>query len=308
MTATGLPGRSRMQPDHHGEQHVLHPTAHEGPTGPRATVILVGNEKGGTGKSTVAMHVVVGLLRSGFNVSSIDLDSRQATLSRHVANRRAMKERDDADLPMPLHVTFTASDHVSRDEAERADIEAFDALLSELSGTVDFIVIDTPGADTPVARHALSRADKLITPINDSFVDLDLLMEVSGSTHGTGRISLFAEQVWEQRKQRAARDGGSIDWIVMRNRLSSLNARNKVAMFEAVQGLARRIGFRVVPGFSERVIFRELFPLGLTILDLFETEGTGPPTTSRIAARQEVRTLLMALRLRHPGTARQEVA
>ncbi len=308
MTAPSLPGRSRMQPDHHGEQHVMHPTAHEGPTGPRATVILVGNEKGGTGKSTVAMHIVVGLLRSGFEVGSIDLDSRQATLSRHIANRRAMQERDGADLPMPRHVTFTASDHVSRDEAERADIEAFDTLLSELADTVDFIVIDTPGADTPVTRYALSRADKLITPINDSFVDLDLLMEVSGSTHETGRISLFAEQVWEQRKQRAARDGGSIDWLVMRNRLSSLNARNKVLMFEAVQGLALRIGFRVVPGFAERVIFRELFPRGLTILDMFETGGTGPPTTSQIAARQEVRTLIMALGLPHPGAARQKVA
>ena len=169
-------------------------------------------------------------------------------------------------------------------------------------------MIDTPGADTPVARRALSHADKLITPINDSFVDLDVLTEVSGSADGSGRISHFAEQVWEQRKLRAARDGGSIDWIVMRNRLSSLNARNKVAMFEAVQAVARRIGFRAVPGFSERVIFRELFPRGLTILDLFEVEEADAPTTSRIAARQEVRTLLMALRLRHPGTVRRKVA
>src|SRR5258708_15243031 len=39
----------------------------------------------------------------------------------------------------------------------------------------DVIVIDTPGRDDPVARAAILRADTLVTPMNDSFVDLDLI-------------------------------------------------------------------------------------------------------------------------------------
>jgi chromosome partitioning protein len=128
--------------------------------------------------------------------------------------------------------------------------------------------------------------------LNDSLVDFDLLARVEGNDV---RPSKYAEMVWEQKKNRALRDGGSIDWIILRNRLSSINARNKGEMERLVQTLSKRIGVRTIDGFGERVIFRELFLQGLTLLDLRELGIV--PNLSHVAARQEVKALVEAIRV-----------
>jgi chromosome partitioning protein len=87
-----------------------------------------------------------------------------------------------------------------------------------------------------------------------------------------------------------------MDWVVLRNRIANLDAKNKRRVAGALDELAHRIGFRLAPGFSERVIFRELFLSGLTLLDLKDTDPAAM-TMSNIAARQEVRDLLKALDL-----------
>jgi chromosome partitioning protein len=262
-----------------------------------ATVIVFGNEKGGSGKSTTAMHVIVGLLRLGFKVGSLDIDSRQWTLTRYLSNRAQTVKREALRLPMPQHVSLSRSDRPMRDEAEVEDKARLEAVLTKLRAQVDYIVVDCPGTDTYLGRLATSYADKLVTPINDSFIDLDLLANVDGSTVMVQHPSVYSEMVWEQRKIRARRDGGTIDWIVLRNRLSSINARNKINMARVMEDLSKRIGFRIAPGFSERVIFRELFLRGLTMLDTFEIGDFGKPKLSHIAARQEVRGLINALQL-----------
>lgn len=272
------------------------PPAPLGPADP-ATVIVFGNEKGGSGKSTGSMHVLVALLRLGFKVGSLDLDMRQWTLTRYLSNRAASMKNEGIEMPMPTHVFLSRSGNPNRTEAEAEDRQRFEAVLKKLRAECDFVVIDCPGTDTFVGRLAHWHADKLVTPINDSFIDLDMLANVDGKTGEIIKPSVYAEMVWEARKQKAARNGGTLDWIVMRNRLSSLAARNKQEMERVVALLAKRIGFRVAPGFSERVIFRELFLRGLTMLDVFEIGDSGKPQLSHVAARQEVRGLLNALQL-----------
>jgi len=71
---------------------------------------------------------------------------------------------------------------------------------------------------------------------------------------------------------------------------------NKQKMQRALEKLAKRIGFRISPGFNERVIFRELFPRGLTLLDLKDV-GVKQLNISNIAARQELRELVKTLNL-----------
>jgi chromosome partitioning protein len=71
---------------------------------------------------------------------------------------------------------------------------------------------------------------------------------------------------------------------------------NKEKMEKALTTLAKRIGCRVAPGFHERVIFRELFPRGLTLLDLRDI-GVKQLNISNVAARQELRDLIKALDL-----------
>lgn len=260
-------------------------------------VIVIGNEKGGSGKSTTAMHLIAGLLQRGFRVGSVDLDAGQATLTRYVENRRRTNEEPGVDLDMPDHRRLEASVLDSVSAASAADRERLDACVGDLSGSNSFIVVDTPGSDIPISRHAHSLADTLITPLNDSYVDLDLLASVDPRSHGIRHPSRYAEMVWEQKKARAMRGGRAIDWIVMRNRIGALASRNNAAVDRSLSELATRIGFRIAPGFSERVIFRELFLRGLTLLDL-RAPGVGQRLNmSHVTARQEVRQLLEAIGL-----------
>ncbi len=263
----------------------------------KAHVIVLGNEKGGSGKTTTCMHLIVALLRLGFSVGTIDIDSRQRSLSRYLENRRQTILKENVSLPQPQHVVVQRSPFNIVKEAEEDERERFTKALTRLMEANDFVVVDSPGSDTYLSRVAHAHADTVITPINDSFVDLDVLANVDGQTMKIIKPSIYSEMVWEQKLMRARRDGGSIEWIVMRNRLSNIDAKNKRFMTQATTELARRIGFRVAPGFSERVIFREMFLQGLTVLDIMEMNGGSGLSLSHVAARQEVRDLLKTLRI-----------
>ncbi len=252
-----------------------------------AHIIVLGNEKGGSGKSTTAMHVVVGLLHEDRRVGCIDLDLRQGTLSRYLANRAEFCRRGGVRLRQPEQIVID----------QGATTAVLDEAVADLAARHDVLVIDCPGNDTPLSRRAHAMADTLITPLNDSFIDFDVLAHVDADSVKVVKPSHYAEMVWEQRKQRALERRPPIDWIVMRNRLSALDARNKRDIAHALETLAQRIGFRLAPGFGERVIFRELFLKGLTLLDLRDVAAGGGLKMSHVAARQEVRALLQALRL-----------
>lgn len=272
-------------------------TSETKPAAPKkpAQVIIVGNEKGGSGKTTTTMHLIVSLLRLGFSVGSMDIDARQRSLSRYIENRRQTITREGRNLPLPHHIIIQKSPFHLLHEAEADERERFLKGLSRIYYSNDFVIIDTPGSDTYLARLAHSFADMVITPINDSFVDLDVLANVDGQTMKIIKPSIYSEMVWEQKLSRAKRDGGTIEWIVMRNRLSNIDARNKRHMTTVLGELSRRIGFRVAPGFSERVIFREMFLQGLTVLDV-EENNKASLSLSHVAARQEVRDLLKILK------------
>jgi len=268
-------------------------TLSELPT-PTHTIVL-GNEKGGSGKTTSAMHVIASLLKEGLKVASIDLDSRQRSLTRYVENRRNWSEANNVPLVLPDHRVIDRSVLDSIREQEGEERLRFESVYGELVAANDIVVIDSPGADSFLSRLGHSVADTIVTPMNDSFVDFDLLAQVNPDTYEVIRPSLYAEMVWEARKRRALADGGTIDWIVMRNRLSSLDAKNKRRVERGLHSLSQRIGFRIAPGFGERVIFREMFPSGLTLLDLKDS-GTNL-SMSHVAARAEVRQLIATLEL-----------
>ncbi|HEY0316252.1 MAG TPA: division plane positioning ATPase MipZ [Sphingomonas sp.] len=252
-------------------------------TRPGAHFIVFANEKGGTGKSTTAVHVAVALAAQGRRVATIDLDTRQKTVARYLENRVATARRENIELVTPLFEVF--------DPARDPDIER---RLDRLAEDAEFVIVDTPGRDDPYAMKAVARADTLVTPINDSFIDLDLIGQVDPDTYRIKRPSFYAEVVWDARKARAKSDGGTVDWVVLRNRLQHLEARNMRRVGQAVDELSKRVGFRVIPGLGERVIYRELFPKGLTLLDLGAIKEAG---LSHVAARQELREMVSALQL-----------
>ena len=248
----------------------------------QAHVIVVGNEKGGAGKSTVALHLATALLHEGARVVAIDLDTRQQTMGHFFANRSAWAAANGAMLPQPAPIQ------------DIPDVETLERVMTQVA---DFVIIDTPGADTELAREAHRRAHLVITPMNDSFVDFDVLGQIDPVSLEVMRPSVYAMTVWEARKARAMRREGTIDWVVLRNRLASSTVRNRRRVDEKLATLARRVGFRPIAGLRDRVIYRELFPFGLTVSDLSRTVRPVQISLSHVAARQELRMVLQDLGL-----------
>ncbi len=264
-----------------------------------AHIIVVGNEKGGAGKSTVSMHLATAIAWCGHRVSTLDLDLRQSTLGRYMDNRRHFMETEGhPDLPLPRHLVLPQVDPAEVGPDENIYDHRLSRGVAMLEPESDFILIDCPGSHTRLAQLAHALADTLVTPLNDSFIDFDLLGRVDAEGTKVLGPSVYSEMVWHARQLRAQDGLKPIDWVVLRNRIGAQQMVNKRKIEKAVELLSKRIGFRVVPGFHERVIFRELFPRGLTLLDL-KAVGVRQLNISNIAARQEMRDLLKALDL--PG-------
>lgn len=258
----------------------------------KAHVIVVGNEKGGSGKSTVAMHVAVGLLRLGFRVGTIDLDSHQATLTSYMKNRWRAASISKDKIPAPEHI------HVSRgnsglDVFENRDRERswVEGAIEDLSTRHDFVVIDTPGSDRFMSVVGHSYANTLITPVNDSFLDLDLLAKIDPRTMRMTQPGVYTEMVWDLRRQREKMYGQSLNWFVMQNRLGQQEGDIRPASRRVAEELQWALGFLLAPGFAERPIYRELFLQGLTLLDIREGDKH-TLSLANINARQEVRNLV----------------
>jgi chromosome partitioning protein len=254
--------------------------------------IIFANEKGGTGKSTTAVHTAIALAASGHRVGALDLDNRQRTMTRYLENRDATMRRLGKSLP---HARFEVLEEPSE--------KALNAAIDRLSRAADVIVIDTPGRDDETAQAAILKADTLVTPMNDSFVDLDLIGQVHPENYKITKPSFYAELIWNSRTQRAKTTGRSVDWVVLRNRLQHVDSHNLRRVGAALDELARRVGFRVIPGLGERVIYRELFPKGLTLLDFAELGEVG---LGHVAARQELREMIAGLGVPEPGTSMPE--
>lgn len=268
-------------------------------TSDRPYIIVLGNEKGGSGKSTTAMHIVVSLLAEGYKVGTIDLDARQKTLTRYIENRRSYCDENGLSMSMPQELVVTKSDLRTSDEAEADEKQRFELAYLSLIGKVEVVVIDCPGSDTYLSRLAHTAADTIVTPVNDSFVDLDLLARIDPKTYAVQGPSLYSEMVWKARQRRQMADGSSIDWVVLRNRVGTLHAKNKERVEAALSELSKRIGVRYVSGLAERVVYRELFLRGLTLIDLKQQGGLDGRglSLSHVAARQELRALVNALNL-----------
>jgi len=272
-----------------GECGMLSTQPAAGDYGPH--VVVVGNYKGGSGKSTFAMHLIVALLKAGRRVASFDLDVKQQTLSRYIENRRDWAVQNDFSLELPVHASILDADGIGG--GADSQIGLFSRHLATLGDEYDFIVIDTPGNESHVSLVAHGMADTLVTPINDSFVDLDVIVNIGASLDAAPTPSRYAQAVAAALDKRRAICGRPTEWFVFRNRLATLGSRNHRQIALALDVIAREVGFHLAPGLSERVIFREFFPVGLTAFDQLDELVLGPNSTmSRLMARVEVRELI----------------
>ncbi|WP_196258543.1 division plane positioning ATPase MipZ [Pelagibacterium limicola] len=263
-----------------------------------AHVIVLGNEKGGSGKSTTAFHLAIYLAYEGFRVATIDTDSRQQTLTAYVTNRRERARQLGIKIPQPTHFHLPQPRGDSRTANDRAVFEMFRSAIAEVEGYADFVIIDTPGFDTHLTRLAHSLADTLVTPLNDSLIDLDVIGRIDPETGDIRELSHYTRLVQRARSERLNIDGRSIDWVLVRNRISMLGSRNARLVLTGLENISARVGCRIADGIAERVIFRSLFPFGMTVFDPLDEEMLGgAPSMSHVTARQEYRALADALNL-----------
>lgn len=261
-------------------------------------VIVVGNEKGGSGKSTTAFHLAIFLLYEGFKVASLDVDSRQQTMTHYVRNRRDWAKARGLRIPHTTHFHLPLSRGDSAKENNRVEFDLFRQAIAEVEDDADFLIIDTPGFDTNLTRLAHSLADTLVTPVNDSLIDLNVIAQFDPVTGEPREMSHYARLVQRARSERMSIDGKSIDWVLVRNRISMLSSRNMRQVQTMLERVAMRLGCRVADGIAERVIFRSLFPSGMTVFDPLDQDLLGGvPSMSHMSARQEYRSLVAALHL-----------
>jgi len=201
---------------------------------PSTRVICVGNEKGGSGKSTVAIHIAIALLRMGQSVATIDLDGRQRSFTHYVDNRIAWARQRGRDLPAPTHVCLDDEPEFSGAQDEAAGIAAFNRTLATLAADYSYVVIDSPGHQHYLAQAAHAAADILVTPLNDSFVDLDVIASVDPETFAIAGSNHYAQVVEEARAEREAAGKPPTDWVVLRNRLGATNSRNRRVIDQAL--------------------------------------------------------------------------
>ncbi|MBQ8465169.1 MAG: AAA family ATPase [Alphaproteobacteria bacterium] len=253
-----------------------------------AHTIVISNEKGGTGKSTISLHLAIKLLQEGFKVATIDLDGRQGTLSRYLNNRKLFCLKNNIKLPMPEHFKFAPTEDYSHIAEHSACVEM---QIKSLLPLYDAIVIDTPGNKNYLFELGHKFADTLITPIGDSLIDLNSISEINFETGKIGRPGVYANYIWDVKKQLAARGKNYLNWIVVGNKISSTKSKNKNIVFEYLNQLSKLYGFRVNDGFKDRVIYKELFLEGLTVLDMNQDSLKRRMTLSHIAAKQEIKAL-----------------
>ena len=260
-------------------------------------IIVFGNEKGGSGKSTTTMHVMTYLLQKNHTVGVIDLDLRQKSILRFLENREAYSKENETNLLLPEKVFIEGSTNDSKHLAYQEEEVILNSQIEELkSKRCNYILIDCPGSNTNFSIFAHQIADLIITPMNDSLVDFDLLGRLDTRSRKIKYASIYSEMVWEVRKHRMRLDLPSTKWVVLRNRMNHLNSKNKQQLDSSLSELSKRVGFKIVPGFAERTIFRELFVSGLTLLDVSLVKDW-KFTLSHIAARNEIRGLMKSLEM-----------
>lgn len=225
--------------------------------GVKPHLIVFANEKGGVGKSTLAFHTCIGLCNTGEKVAVLDLDWRQQSLAGALASREATARSLEIDLPSPHYTVL-----------ENQSGSMFTQEISRIGTGSRFVIIDLAGQDSTMARYAIALADTLVTPINNSLVDIDALAKFDPVNMRVKEPNRFARLVESLRHERQLCGMPSIDWVIVKNRLRSAEKKQRQFFDQALTDLSRTLRFRVACGLSERVAYRELYLFGLTHLDL----------------------------------------
>ena len=116
-------------------------------------IILIGSQKGGCGKSTLAINMSAYLANKAKDVVLVDADPQQSAAN-------WLKDREETDLPK-VHCVQRYGDVKST--------------LKDLNSRYEYVVVDVAGHDSKELRTAMLVADIMIVPFRPSQLDLDTL-------------------------------------------------------------------------------------------------------------------------------------
>jgi chromosome partitioning protein len=225
-------------------------------------IIVFGGIKGGTGKSTLAFHIATCAHMNNKKIVTIDCDFPQFSFSKYYENRKKNKSLDEK--------LIWQNHHKITDLTKLPDMIEKDTVY----------LIDTPGKYDPHITKIHGMADIIISPVNDSFLDIDTIMKLD-----QGKWAMpgyYYETIMENKKYKK-----DSMWIVVRNRSTHINSKHKRTVEERLTELSKRINFTLMQGLRERTIFRELFNEGSTVLDVESKKMS----LSHLAAKMEVKLL-----------------
>ena len=265
-----------------------------------AHTITLGNEKGGSGKSTASIHLVTAFMRYGFVVGCLDLDTRQRSLATWLENRERTRVDggwSQAKICMPHYRRLTLSEAEGRTDADTDDHAAFMQAFNDMRERCDYIIIDSPGHDIFLSRLGHAVADTVITPLNDSQIDYDVIAKFDPHEDAPTAPSIYSSMISDVRRHRKSEGWDDFDWVIMRNRFAPQSDRSRISV--DLDRIAKRLRFRVVGGLPERKIYHELFRAGLTAHDIEDNHAR-----SYNAARDDIEALIGDLRL--PGFAEEQ--
>ena len=202
---------------------------------------------------------------------------------------------DNVSLVEMIKEYFKNSDKI------KIALEAYDGkegieVIESKQNEYDIIIIDTPGTFSHLSNAGHKNADILLTPVNDSLVDIDVLANIDPNTKEIISESQYTENIRNIQKKRAELGKDELFWIVLRNRISHIDAKNKREVDSILKQLQDKIGFTYTSGIGERVVYREMFLKGLTILDLLKI-GDTEISISHIAAKNELLTVLNTINI-----------
>lgn len=152
-------------------------------------ILLIGGEKGGSGKSTISVNLASEFSRRNFSVSLLDADRKKSAKNWALTRDGLIKlisgieddylSRSDYEK-IPSKVKNKINKGINSIEGKHATGDIVDTIIA-MNERSDILIIDVGGGDTEEFHQGLGMADMVICPLKASILDADTIPNLSNN-------------------------------------------------------------------------------------------------------------------------------